>query len=314
MQFTVWGGRGSHPTPLTPEAVQRKIATVVQRIQPYDLESPASRERFLASLPGWLFGTVGGNTSCIELELDESRRLIFDAGTGITEFSKNDFQRTSRAREYHLFFTHFHYDHVQGFPFVGQAYDPNNTFHFYSPLPDVREIISNQMRHPYFPVRMEERMTPHMYFHQIPPEGLDLFGAKIQWRELHHPGRAFGYRVDYEGRSFAFISDIEIGERDFVKTPENVRFFQGTDTMLLDAQYTLDEAVAKYNWGHSSFSLCVDFAIAWKAKRLYLYHHEPTSDDRKLENNLDVARSYAKGIDNGMLKVELAREGLSVNV
>ncbi|MCG8479888.1 MAG: MBL fold metallo-hydrolase, partial [Spirochaetales bacterium] len=83
MKFTVWGARGSHPVPLTPQAIRSKIATIVQRIRPGDLISSDSRERFLASLPLWLFGTTSGNTACVQLELDEAgRQIIFDAGSG----------------------------------------------------------------------------------------------------------------------------------------------------------------------------------------------------------------------------------------
>ncbi len=314
MRFTVWGSRGSHPTTLTPAAIQSKIATVVQRIRPVDLESPTSRERFLASLPDWLFGTTSGNTSCVQLELDRGRQLVFDAGSGIIEFGKSQLRSDPPPQEYHVFFTHFHYDHLQGLPFFGQAYNPNITIHFYSPLEGLREKLSGHMNHPYFPITMEEKMSPRLHFHTLGPEGVEIYGARILWRELNHPGRAFGYRVEYGGKAFGYITDVELQERDFEKTAENGRFFQGLDVMILDAQYTLDEAIDKYNWGHSSFSLGVDFAVSWQTERLFLFHHEPFYDDRKLEHNLRAARRYAQGTDGGKLQVYLAREGITVDV
>lgn len=314
MRFTVWGGRGSHPMPLSPDAVRSKISTVIQRIRPSDLVSPASRERFLAALPQWLFGTTGGNTACVQLELDDERQIVFDAGSGIVGLGSAQARRDPPPSEYHLFFTHFHYDHVQGLPFFGHAFNPNVTMHFYSPLENLKEILSNHMQHPYFPITMEDKMTPKMVFHHLTRPEIELFGARIRWRELNHPGRAFGYRVDFGGRSFGYVTDVELQERDFTKTAENAAFFSGLDAMILDAQYTLDEAIDKYNWGHSSFSLGVDFAVAWSTKRLFLFHHEPQYNDKKLEQNVTSARWYAHRVGGDELSVDLAREGVTIDV
>lgn len=314
MRFTVWGSRGSHPTPLTPDAVRSKISTVVQRIHPSDLRDAASRERFLASLPSWLFGTTGGNTACVQLELDERRQLVFDAGSGIIGFGRSQFYRDPPPSEYHIFFTHFHYDHVQGLPFFPHAFNPGVAVHFYSPLEGLQEILSGHMQHPYFPITMEDKMSPNLFFHRLDEAPLTLYGARIRWRELNHPGRAFGYRIDYEGRSFGYLTDVELEPGDFEKTPENAAIFSDLDAMILDTQYTLDEAIEKYNWGHSSFSLGVDFALAWNARRLFMFHHEPAYDDKKIEHNLSSARWYANRIGGGELRIELAREGVSIDV
>lgn len=314
MRFTVWGSRGSHPTVPTPAAIQSKIATVVQRIRPIDLVSQESRERFLASLPAWLFGTTSGNTACVQLELTESNHLIFDAGSGIIGLGQALRKREPAPTEYHLFFTHFHYDHIQGLPFFVPAYNPQVEMHFYSPLDELHETLSRQMVHPYFPVTMDGTMGSKKSFHKLNPEGVDLHGARVRWRELNHPGRAFGYRVDYQSRSFGYITDVELLETDFEQTSANARVFADLDVLILDAQYTLDEAIEKINWGHSSFSLAVDFAKAWKARRLYLFHHEPQYNDQKLEQNLQAARRYAAGIKGDELDVYLAREGMTIDV
>lgn len=313
MRFTVWGGRGSHPTALTPQQVQSKISTVVQRIHPSDLVTPAARERFLATLPDWLFGTTGGNTACIQLQIDDRNQLVFDAGSGIINFGYSQLRRDPPPSEYHLFFTHFHYDHVQGLPFFPHAYNPTIRLNIYSPLDGIHDILRGQMGHPYFPIRMDDRML-NVHPHRLGPEGVELYGARVTWRELNHPGRAFGYRVEYQGRTFAYVTDVELQEEDFEQTPENAAFFGGVDAMILDTQYTLDEAIEKYNWGHSSFSLGVDFALAWKVKRLYMFHHEPQYDDKKLEHNLQSARWYATRSGGRDLEINLSREGRTIDV
>lgn len=314
MRFTVWGARGSFPKPITPQAIRSKIASVVQRIKPSDLTSPEARERFLASLPPWLFGTTGGNTACVQLELDDRRQIVFDAGSGIVEFGFSQSRRDPPPTEYHIFFTHFHYDHIQGLPFFGHAFNPNVTVHFYSPLDGLRKILSDQMKHPYFPVTMEDKMSKNLFFHTIPPEGIEIYGHRVRWRELNHPGRAFGYRVDQGDKSFGYITDIELREKDFQRTPDNTAFFDGLDVMIIDTQYTLDEAIEKYDWGHSSFSLGVDFAVAWNARSMYMFHHEPQYSDKKLEQNLQSARWYANRIGGGELHIDLATEGVTIDV
>ena len=82
MKMRFWGVRGSIPTPLTPEKLKSKISSVVQCITNDDLASQESRERFLARLPEYLFSTVGGNTSCVEVITNENCKIILDAGTG----------------------------------------------------------------------------------------------------------------------------------------------------------------------------------------------------------------------------------------
>jgi hypothetical protein len=82
--------------------------------------------------------------------------------------------------------------------------------------------------------------------------------------------------------------------------------------IILDSQYTLGEAIEKYEWGHSSFSLCVDFVSAWHINQLYMYHHDPQYDDHRLFKNLQSARWYAKNLGNTEVEIHLSEEGLEV--
>jgi phosphoribosyl 1,2-cyclic phosphodiesterase len=315
MTIRIWGARGSHPTPLRPEEVQSKIASVVQRIRPSDIESPDARERFLSRLPAWLFRPPGGNTACIEVSLSDGTTIVIDAGSGIVPYAAELQRRIDREiREFHLFFTHFHYDHLQGLPFFGPAYNPNCSIHFYSPMPDFEETVRNQMRHPYFPITMEERMRGVLLFHVLKSQPVRIGDADIYWRPLNHPGGAFGYRIEDNGKAFVHTSDVELQEADFEKTDENTRFFQDADMLILDTQYTLGEAIEKYNWGHSSFSLGVDFANAWNVKQLYMFHHEPRYSDKRLYKNLQSARWYAHRLGNHELEVYLSEEGTEVEL
>ena len=129
MNVRFWGVRGSIPTPLTSGQVRRKIAAVVQRIEKKDLDSQETRERFLARLPDYLFGTIGGNTTCLEVRLSDDTLIVFDAGSGIRELGAQLKSRREIKREYHLFFTHFHWDHLQGLPFFAPLFDRDVKIH-----------------------------------------------------------------------------------------------------------------------------------------------------------------------------------------
>ena len=314
MTIKIWGARGSRPTPVHSEQVKSKISSVVQRIQARDTASPAARERFLASLPPWLFGTVGGNTACVEVTPREGPTIIIDAGSGIAELSAAMSGRSNPQHEFHIFFTHFHYDHVQGLPFFGPAYNPDCSVHFYSPLPDIRRTLSGHMQHPYFPVTMEEKMGGKLIFHQLQHDTLQLGSATIRYRELNHPGRGWGYRIEEDNKAFVHASDVELLESDFEKSDANSAFFGNSEILILDTQYTLGEAIEKFNWGHSSFSLGVDFATAWDARRLYLFHHEPLYDDAKIHKNLQLARWYAQRLGNLDLEVYISQEGMEIEL
>ncbi len=311
MNVRFWGVRGSIPSPILPDTIRSKIAAVVQRVRPNDLESPLARERFLASLPPWLFGTYGGNSACIEARLSDNSCIILDAGSGIRELAKSVSAEPVPVREFHIFITHFHYDHLQGLPFFGPAYSPKTKLTFYSPIRGFEKTVRDHMRPPYFPVTMET-MESTMSFVELGDDPVKVGNGLVRWRRHKHPGGAVAYKVEEEGHAFIFSTDTELEESDFQKNATNRLFYGGTDMIILDSQYTLGEAIEKYDWGHSSFSLGVDFVTAWGIKQLYMYHHDPLYDDHRLYKNLQSARWYARNLGNTELEVYVSEEGLEV--
>lgn len=313
MRIRFWGVRGSHPTPLSPDTLREKISTVVQRIQSRDLASPEARELFLASLPDWLYGTPGGNTPCLEVRLSDGTCIVLDAGTGIIPMGRSWLKSKRAPGTYHIFFSHFHYDHIQGLPFLAQAYHPSLSVHFYSPVKDMEFTLKDHMQHPYFPVGMD-KMTPHQYYHCLEgQESIQLGTATISWMALNHPGGAYAYKITEDGRSFIYATDVELSEKDFSPDGAKRQFFQGADALVMDTMYTLGEAIEKYNWGHSSFSLGLEFAMACGVKDFYLFHHEPNYSDKQLYANLRAARWYAQRHKNPV-RIHLAEEGQSLTM
>ena len=302
-----WGVRGSIPTPLSAQQIQAKISAAIQRITPDDIKSSDSRERFIASLPSWIFGTTGGNTPCVELTSAANEKIIFDAGTGIRVMGK--LGQPAENLHYNLFFSHFHWDHIQGLPFFDSAYNPNIIFEVYSPFENMKEYLAKQMAAPFYPVDFSA-IEKHFRFNVIKPgEILEIGSAEISCIKMAHPGDSYSYSVVEDGKKFVYATDIELGSKDFVHTAERSAIFENADVMLIDSQYTVEEALRKENWGHSAFCYAIDFAVAWKIKKMYMFHHEPTYDDRKLNTILESALWYANYVSGDSLDIEIAREG-----
>ncbi|MDC7225853.1 MAG: MBL fold metallo-hydrolase [Spirochaetales bacterium] len=309
MKVKFWGVRGSIPTPIKPSQLQSRIAAIVQRIQPSDLVSQESRDAFLAGIPPYLIETVGGNTTCIEIRLKDNSCIIIDAGSGIRELGINILKKRENIKKFHIFFTHFHWDHILGLPFFDPAYIPGYELHFYSPVKHMESALRSQMELPYFPVTMDA-FGADLHFHTINDEIMNISGAEISWRRVKHPGGCFSYKISEGGKDFIFSTDTELTERDFRRSPENTEFYEGTDLIVMDSQYTLGEAIEKYDWGHSSYSLAVDFASEWKIPKVVLFHHEPKYEDKKIYKILNSAKWYEKHIENSNLEIYLAKEEL----
>ncbi|MDR2742826.1 MAG: MBL fold metallo-hydrolase [Treponema sp.] len=313
MRIHFWGVCGSLPAPLLPEQIKSKISTVLERLTPRDIESPASKERFLAALPSWLFGTVGGNTPCVSVHLEGFRELIvFDAGSGLRELGNSGTGESPKPVRYHIFLSHLHWDHIQGFPFFNPAYSQAAPIDFYFPKPGLEAFMSGQMRSPHFPVTLESTGAKKR-FHQLKGP-VTLKGAVITYRKMSHPGDSYAYRLDDGKRRFIYATDTELSAADFAGNKENIAFFRYADLIVLDSQYTLGEAIEKYNWGHSSFSLAVDFAVNWKIKHLVLFHHDPAYDDKKLFHILQSARWYMERMNIKGIKISLAMEGMEITL
>ena len=307
MNVHFWGVRGSIPTPLSSQQVRTKLIAALQRIKQEDILSDESKEKFVASLPWWISGTVGGNTPCVELTLKSGEKIVFDAGSGMRAMGK--YSSAPTDNHYHLFMSHFHWDHIQGLPFFDSAYNPNIIFEVYSPFENMKEYLAKQMAAPFYPVDFSA-IEKHFRFHVIKPgEILEIGSAEISCIKMAHPGDSYSYSVVEDGKKFVYATDIELGSKDFVHTAERSAIFENADVMLIDSQYTVEEALRKENWGHSAFCYAIDFAVAWKIKKMYMFHHEPTYDDRKLNTILESALWYANYVSGDSLDIEIAREG-----
>lgn len=304
MKVHFWGVRGSIPTPLTPQQVQSKIMAAIQRVSPEDLKNAETRAKFVSSLPSWIFGTTGGNTACVEL-LHKDTHIILDAGTGLRVLGKN----RECPDKYHMLFSHFHWDHINGFPFFDHAFNPDVIFEMYSHLDNAEELFRNQMTEPYSPPSVGKTIAKNMNFHKV-EDGKEFFigDIKINSHMMRHPGDSHSFSFEVDGKKLVYATDVELKTTDFTGTAEGEAVFKNADVIIIDSQYTVEEVYRKENWGHSAFCYAIDFALYWNIKKVYLFHHEPAYDDKKLNSILQAARWYAQYIDHSDIEIYLAKE------
>jgi phosphoribosyl 1,2-cyclic phosphodiesterase len=258
----------------------------------------------------------GGNTSCVEVALDDHRVIVLDAGTGIRELGPELLDRG--MRRIHLLLTHLHLDHLEGLRFFAPLWDKRVTVHIWgppSPLVSLRDRIARSFSPPLFPVDLAG-VPARVTFHDVPRRRWTLEGASLTARLVVHPGPTVGYRIETTTSSFAYVPDhepalagaIEGRTRDWIS---GASIAGGVDMLFHDAQYFEDEYEEHVGWGHSSVADTVAYARAVGARRLLLFHHEPAHGDDALERLEHRARSLA-GRDG--LRPALAREGMVVEL
>ncbi|MEM1325875.1 MAG: MBL fold metallo-hydrolase [Bacteroidota bacterium] len=265
------------------------------------------------------YGEFGGNTTCFHLDLlrtplDEKVTVIFDAGTGIRQLGKDIENGVIPKAEYILIqFSHFHWDHIQGFPFFAPAYFEGQNIVLFSPhyldesATKLKEIFDLQMQSEYFPVQLN-KVGANVRFHTNAeqfkqPLNMDV-SVDFRYHKHSHPGDAFSYRLDGYGKSVVFCTDLEHGE---TIDEAVVEFCRDADLLIHDAQYTDEELKSHRGWGHSSFSQAIEVAERADVKQLYLTHHDPDHDDAFL-------RRIEKECQRRFPNCHFAREGAEVVV
>ena len=244
--------------------------------------------------PGPATVEVGGNTSCVEIRAG-GRLLVFDGGTGLRNLGNSLLK--SMPIEAWIFFSHVHWDHIQGFPFFTPAFVRGNVIHLYGAHKvsgTLEETLAGQMENPSFPVHLTEMgaaMTFHDLFEGEVVEIAALEGdangpVRISNARGNHPNGVYAYRVDHAGKSVVYATDTE---HYAIVDPRLKKLAQGCDVLIYDSQYTPEEysgaaGMPKTGWGHSTYEAAVELAKAAGAKKLVLYHHDPGQDDRAVRD------------------------------
>jgi len=260
--------------------------------------------------PGPSTVRYGGNTSCVQVKMNDGRRLIFDSGTGIHDLGQEMMKSSESPIKVNLLITHTHWDHIQGFPFFTPLYILGNEVNIYGPGRMggyLSNILSGQMVSSYFPVNLES-LGATVKFVELGEGVFEVDGVHVSTFYTNHPSQALGYSLETGGVKFVYIPDhephslhamgSEVGAFPVHHEDQNhVKFMEDADLVIHDAQYTLEEYPSKVGWGHSPYERVVDYAIAARAKRLALFHHDPLRNDEEMDGLVEKARQRASGAE-----------------
>jgi len=318
MRVRLWGVRGSLPSPITPEQTRFRVEeALVQFARLRDANVPVSAQTFLETLPPHLSGGYGGNTSCAEVSCGTSR-LIIDAGSGLRGFSDYIMQTAAATDEFHLYFTHFHWDHMIGLPFFVPLYVKGKTIHIYAVHDDLEQSLQALFRKPNFPVPYDV-VRPQIKLHKVEPrKPFNVGELKVTPYQLDHPDPSWGARVEGAGKSLAWAVDTECVRSTFEELGEDAKLYKDADLMVFDAQYSFTEAMEKINWGHSSAPIGIDLAIRENVKLALFAHHDPSANDEEIYQAEEQTKHYyselvkarrSSGLDVPKLEWRFAREG-----
>ena len=230
------------------------------------------------------FQEFGGDTTCIAIHRKINDKIsIFDAGTGIRELGRNIIKNFPDQEDLFLAFSHFHWDHIQGFPFFEPAYNPDLFINFLvigenRKFTNLREIFAMQMQEVYFPVVLDNMGATFKFL--LHEENIVVINdAIIKTIRQNHPGGSYGYRIDVEGRVIVICTDLEHGD-DI--NEDIVAFAKDADLLVHEAQYTTEELKTHKGWGHSSYDQAMEVAERANVKQLVMTHHDPDHDDEFL--------------------------------
>ena len=267
----------------------------------------------------------GGNTPCVEIRFDETI-FICDAGSGIRELGKDLMARQPPPKQLHLFISHTHWDHIQGFPFFAPVYVPAMQIRVYgrpSASHSPYQLLSGQMSSEYFPVAFKELGASIVDDHLDNGEK-KIDGVTVRSFPLNHPGGCEAFSFEKDGRKIFYATDIEleIGPKDLFPDPDNsgplrncpealIEAIKDADLLIMDAQYDDTEYGAKKKWGHSSCFSATDLAIHAGVKTLALFHHDPESTDRSIDEKVQACRKRAAA-HGATLTIMAAREGVEL--
>lgn len=253
----------------------------------------------------------GGNTACVEV-VAGNRTLILDGGTGLAELGhKMKLNKGEKTAD--IFFSHLHWDHIQGIPFFQPLYKAGNSFRLYgedkNPL-TFKEIITKQMSPPYFPITMGMMQADYEFISIKADDVINLGeGIIIKTFALNHPGGCLAYRIEKGDYAIVYATDTQpiLGARnnDFIK------FVAGADVFIYDTHFTEAEyrgeidGESKESWGHSTWEEGINISQNAEVGYYVLFHYkEDRTDAEQAKIEKQAQREYPKTV--------AAREGMNI--
>jgi phosphoribosyl 1,2-cyclic phosphodiesterase len=263
------------------------------------------------STPNAETARFGGNTACVEIQVG-GKRLVFDGGTGLRALGKQ--LLCEMPVQAHIFFTHTHWDRIQGFPFFAPAFIEGNQFDIYGAVgangASIKQRLSDQMLRPNFSVPIQS-MRSQLRFHDIAPGSIiRLDDVVIEAIAVNRAYGALGYRITWNGHSVVYATDTEptlghshidqgllylANQADLliydIARPDYIPYLEGSTT---------DEQPLPWKAG-------AEVSVATQVKQMVLFHHDPDHED-------DLLDQVEAELQTWLPQVKFAREGLAIQV
>lgn len=259
----------------------------------------------------------GGNTACVVLERPGAAPIILDMGTGLRFYGRTHdntvpFEGTALV-------SHLHWDHIQGLPFFSPVLAEGARLDIVAPATecdggtvDAASAVHTFLAPPFFPVSLDT-LRGDITIRSTPDGPFDVGDARITSAEVPHCGRTLGYRIDVAGVSIGYVPDHQQPGPDAVTVaPAVLELVRGVDLLIHDAQFDAADFAAKSDWGHCTVEYAVQVAAQAGARRLALFHHDPSHDDAAIDALTAAARLL--GDELGVEEVFAAAEGLTVSM
>ncbi len=315
MKIKIWGTRGSIPSPLDSRQIEEKLYQAILNMPAINTKDPEAVRAYIKKLPPLVRGTTGGNTPCIEIQA-HGELIVLDAGSGLyplgLELMNGPFGEGKGTL--HLFISHTHWDHIQGFPMFMPAFAQGNRIFIYG-AHDLKNVFEIQQNPLTWPVALYQMKADIQFIHIEPGEPINVGKVQVDALKNAHPGDAYSYRLRDQHSIFVYASDAEYKKLEDDVVDPYITFFRNADALVFDAMYTLRDAWMKEDWGHSSAMIGVDLAQAAGVKRLILFHHDPSYSDAKIEQIYQGAVEYqTQNATRGALEMIVACEGMTFDL
>ena len=320
MLVRFWGTRGSLPVAQRAVAVRAKIAKALVAASGQSFPTVELAGAFIDDSLDFATGnTYGGATSCVEIEGGDGSFIICDMGSGLREFGLSAAGRCAAGhpRTYHFFLSHLHWDHIMGFPFFVAAFDSGAEIFIHTCHADAETALRRQQEEISFPVPFDWLRAQFTFDVMEEGKAYEIAGLSVQSLRQYHSHDSYGFRFS-DGQSTVIYSTDSEHKLDTMEDERKFeRFFADADLTICDTMYSLADSVTmKEDWGHSSNLVAVDLCHAANAKRLVLFHHEPTysDDDIQRMHNETIRYEELTREDRVPLDVICAYDGLEITV
>jgi phosphoribosyl 1,2-cyclic phosphodiesterase len=259
----------------------------------------------------------GGNTSCVEVALEDGTKLILDAGTGIRNLG---LAAPEMDGPIHILLTHLHLDHIQGLMFFTPAFNPECDITVWGPACEKDTLCQRIGKYISAPLAPIELRDLPFNFREINPMDWQIGSTRIHARPVTHRGPTLGFRIEDGNTSLCYVPDHEPALGTAISQLEDewisgYELARDASLLIHDCQYTDREYRDHHGWGHCPVSDALEFGQRTGAKRLLLFHHDPMHSDQFLDAmGREIAEAWReRGGDPEQVRLAAERAELEIS-